>query len=152
MELAGARRISVHEMDGYTALRAMLPPVERRALVLIDPPFEAQDELAQIGTALSEGLQRLPGGTFVLWYPMTERARTDTLFAQLTDSKLPPTLALEVAIAGEASGLKMRGSGLLILNPPWRFDQTAQNFLPALAGLLAQAPGASPASRWLVPE
>jgi 23S rRNA (adenine2030-N6)-methyltransferase len=151
-EFALAHRAAVQEMDGYTGLRAMLPPPERRALVLIDPPFEAQDEFAQIVAALREGLRRLPGGMFAVWYPLTERARVDEFFAELLALEPPPTLALELAIAGEASGLKMRGCGLVVVNPPWQFEHEAEEFLPALAELLAQAPGAGTTVRWLVPE
>jgi 23S rRNA (adenine2030-N6)-methyltransferase len=151
-EFSLAHRTTVHEMDGYSALRAMLPPLERRALVLIDPSFEAQDEFVQIATALREGLRRLPGGTFAIWYPLTERARVDEFFAELLALQPPPTLALELAIAGEASGLKMRGCGLVMVNPPWQFDREAENFLPALTEFLAQAPGAGITNRWLVPE
>jgi 23S rRNA (adenine2030-N6)-methyltransferase len=151
-EFALAHRATVQEMDGYVALRAMLPPPERRALVLIDPPFESQDEFAQIAAALRDGLRRLPGGTFVVWYPLTERARVDDFFAELLALKLPPTLALELAIAGEGSGLKMRGCGLVVVNPPWQFDREVEKFLPTLAGLLAQAPGADTTMHWLVPE
>lgn len=151
-EFALAHRATVQEMDGYVALRAMLPPPERRALVLIDPPFESQDEFAQIAAALREGLRRLPGGMFAVWYPLTERARVDDFFAEPLALKLPPTLALELAIAGEGSGLKMRGCGLVVVNPPWQFDREAEMFLPALAKILAQAPGADATMNWLVPE
>lgn len=151
-EFAGARRVGVQEIDGYAALRAMLPPPERRALVLIDPPFEARDEFAQIAAALREGLRRLPGGTFALWHPLTERARTEEFLGGLPALKPPPTLALELAVAGEGAGLKMRGCGLVIANPPWQFDREAESFLPPLAGLLAQASGADATMRWLVPE
>lgn len=151
-EFDRGRRTSVHEMDGYTAVRAMLPPPERRALVLVDPPFEAQDEFARITAALREGLRRLPGGVFAVWHPLTARARTEGFFAGVGALKPPPTLALELAVAGEAAGLKMRGCGLVIVNPPWRFDREVEDFLPALAGWLEQAPGAGAALRWLVPE
>jgi 23S rRNA (adenine2030-N6)-methyltransferase len=151
-EFALAHRTTVHETDGYAALRAMLPPLERRALVLIDPSFEAQDEFAQIAAALREGLRRLTGGTFAIWYPLTERARVDEFFAELLALRLPPTLALELAIAGEGSGLKMRGCGLVIVNPPWQFDRDVEKFLPVLAKFLAQAPGADTSAHWLVPE
>jgi 23S rRNA (adenine2030-N6)-methyltransferase len=151
-EFALAHRATVHEMDGYGALRAMLPPLERRALVLIDPPFESQNEFAQIAAALREGLRRLPGAMFAVWYPLTERARADDFFAELLALKLPPTLALELAIAGEGSGLKMRGCGLVVVNPPWQFDREVEQLLPALAELLAQAPGADATMHWLVPE
>ena len=151
-EFARLRRVSVQETDGYAAVRALLPPPERRALVLVDPPFEAQDESAQIGAALREGLRRLPGGTFALWYPLTERARPEELFSMLLPPKPPPTLGLELAVAGEGSGPKLRGCGLVIVNPPWQFDRGTEIFLPQLAERLAQAPGAGATVRWIVPE
>jgi 23S rRNA (adenine2030-N6)-methyltransferase len=151
-KFGGVRRATVHEMDGYAAPRAMLPPLERRALVLVDPPFETQDEFAQILASLREGLRRLPGGMMVVWHPLTERARVDDFTAELLMLNPPPTLALELAVAGEGSGLKMRGCGIMVMNPPWQFDRETDKFLPLLAELLAQAPGAEAAARWLVPE
>lgn len=151
-ELGWAPGVAVQEMDGYVAIRALLPPPERRALVLIDPPFEAQDEFAHLTAALAEGLRRLPGGVFAVWYPLTERARLENFFAALRDLNPPPTLVAELLIAGENSGLKMKGCGLVILNPPWQFDRQAAPPLRFLAELLQQAPGASGRVEWLVPE
>ncbi|HWA84777.1 MAG TPA: 23S rRNA (adenine(2030)-N(6))-methyltransferase RlmJ [Opitutus sp.] len=151
-EFRRAAGTSVHEMDGYLALRAMLPPPERRALVLIDAPFEAEDEFARIATAAGEGLGRLPDGVLALWYPLTERARVDAFFAELVGLKLPPTLVLELAIAGETSGIRMRGCGLVLVNPPWRFEATAEPLLRELSRLLAQGEGAGARLDWLVPE
>jgi len=150
--LAREPRVSVQERDGYGALRAMLPPTEKRALVLIDPPFEAADEFARMTAAVGEGLQRLPAGVFALWYPLTERARMDAFLAGLLDLKLPPTLALELTVAGERSALKMKGCGLVVINPPWQFDREAGPLLAWLAGALAREPGGSSRCRWLVPE
>ncbi len=151
-EFAREPRTSIHERDGYAALRAMLPPPERRALVLIDPPFEAQREFAQVKESLEEGLRRLPGGVFALWYPLTERARTDLFFSELRALELPPTLVAELAIAGEGADLKMKGCGLVIVNPPWQFDRTAGPMMAFLATALAQKPGGSGRIEWLVPE
>jgi len=151
-EFRAEPRVAVHERDGYAALRALLPPPERRALVLIDPPFEAQDEFAQIVDALAEGLRRLPGGVFAVWYPLTERARIDGFFAELTRLPLPPTLQIELTIAGETSGIKLRGCGLAVLNPPWQFEQAAGPVVAALAGRLAQAPGGGSRLHWIVAE
>jgi 23S rRNA (adenine2030-N6)-methyltransferase len=151
-ELIYVPRASVHPMDGYTALRAMLPPLEKRALVLIDPPFEEQDEFTRIVDGLGEGLRRLPGGTFVVWYPLTERARVDAFFDGLTTLSLPPTFAAEVMIVGESAPQKMKGCGLLVLNPPWQIDQTVRPLIEELAERLEQAPGASGRLTWLVPE
>lgn len=151
-EFAGARRTSVHEMDGYVALRAMLPPPERRALVLIDPPYEEQDEHARIAAGLAEGLGRFPAGVFCVWYPLTERARPDVLLSALPRARLPPTLVLELAVAGEEADPRMRGCGLVVINPPWQFESTAAPLLQLLARELAQASGAGARVEWLVPE
>ncbi|MEI6860882.1 MAG: 23S rRNA (adenine(2030)-N(6))-methyltransferase RlmJ [Verrucomicrobiota bacterium] len=143
-------RTTVQKLDGYTAVRAMLPPPERRALVLIDPPFEAQDEFARVVTALGDGLRRLPGGTFAMWYPLTERARTDEFFARLHMLPLPPTLAVEVVVNPVAP--KLKGCGLVIVNPPWQFECEAEPLAQWLAGALAQSPDGGANLRWLVPE
>jgi 23S rRNA (adenine2030-N6)-methyltransferase len=145
-------RTTVQEMDGYIALRATLPPPERRALVLIDPPFEVQDEFAQIGAALGDGLRRLASGVFVVWYPLTERARVDAFFAEVFALKPPPTLAAELTIAGEHALMKMKGCGLVVINPPWGFAETAKTTLASLASVLAQEAGAQGKISWLVPE
>jgi 23S rRNA (adenine2030-N6)-methyltransferase len=151
-EFARGRRVSVHDMDGYGALRAMLPPLEKRALVLIDPPFEQQDEFARITEALREGLKRMPAATMAVWYPLTERARVDAFFDELQRLALPPCFYAEVMVAGEASPMKMKGCGLLVLNPPWQIEERLRSFLPELARLLEQERGGGYVQRWLVQE
>lgn len=145
-------RVSIHELDGYMALRAMLPPRERRALVLIDPPYEAQDEFATIGEALREGLERFRPGVFALWYPLTVRARIDEFFTQIVALAPPPTLMAELAVAGDDATLKMKGCGLVVINPPWQFERDATAALEFLATILAQAPGAGARVEWVVGE
>ncbi len=151
-EFRAAARVAIHEIDGYTELKAMLPPPERRALVLIDPPFEAQDEFAQIAVALRDGLKRLAGGVFVVWYPLTQRARVDDFLDAVLALRPPPTLFAELTIAGDAAPMKMKGCGLLVINPPWQFDREATEILAWLAPVLAQAPGGGSRVTWLVPE
>lgn len=148
---AGGRpRTEVREADGYAALRALLPPPERRALVLIDPPFEAADEYARIAAALQEGLTRLASAVFAVWYPLTGRARRDEFHAAVLGLAPPPCLTMELSVAGPDSALRMRGCGLLVVNPPWQFDESARTTLDVLAPLLAQAPGAAVETEWLV--
>lgn len=151
-EFSGAAGVAVHERDGYAALRAMLPPPERRALVLIDPPFEAQDEFAQIVTALGEGLRRFPSAVFAVWYPLTGRARVDEFATAVGALNPPPTIACEVEIADERAAMKMKGCGLLVINPPWQFDREAEPVLAFLADALAQGPGARGRIEWVVRE
>ena len=151
-DLAYAPRTSVQTMDGYTALRALLPPPEKRALVLIDPSYEAPDEFAQIAAGLREALARFPSGVYAVWYPLTERARVEAFFTELRALSLPPTWVAELTVAGETSALKMKGCGLAVLNPPWQLDREVSTWLPGLATYLAQEPGGGATLRWLVPE
>lgn len=149
-EFAGDPQVKVQEADGYGAPRAWLPPAERRALVLIDPPFEAQGEFRRMTTAVSEGLERLPAGVFALWYPLTERARVDAFFASLREMVLPPTLALELVVDPDAP--KMKGCGLVVINPPWQFERTTRPTLATLAALLGRSHRATAETIWLVRE
>jgi 23S rRNA (adenine2030-N6)-methyltransferase len=149
-ELIHVRRATIQLLDGYTALRAMLPPPERRALVLIDPPFESQVEFARIAQGLDEGVRRLPGGTFAVWYPLTERARIEEFFEALRPLHLPPTLTVELTVNPASPNL--RGCGLVIVNPPWQFEGELERVVGWLAKALAQTPGGGADLRWLVPE
>lgn len=152
-EFSGARRVSVQAMDGYVSTRAFLPPPERRALVLIDPPFEAQDEWAKSAESLKEGIRRLPGATFAFWYPLTARAKVDVFYRDLLSFKaLPPCCVVELLVGGEGCELKLWGCGVLVINPPWGSAGDLRDLAGWLAPILAQAPGATGGLHWLVPE
>jgi len=144
--------VSIHPLDGYTALRAMLPPQEKRALVLIDPPFESATEFADILGAMREALRRFPSGVYAVWYPITERARSDWFQQDLLALGLPPTLAVELQIAGDSSEVRMKGCGLLVLNPPWRIENEIKIAMPVLLERLKLDASAAARVRWLVPE
>jgi 23S rRNA (adenine2030-N6)-methyltransferase len=150
--LGGRSRCSVQERDGFESVRGNLPPPEKRALVLIDPPFESASEFEDIAKALKDGLARLPAGVFAIWYPITQRARVDKFLKGIQDVELPPTVAVELTIAPDTSSLKMRGCGVLIVNPPWQFEEEVALGLASLAEQLAQEPGATSHFNWLVPE
>jgi len=116
------RRISVHHRDGYEAIRALLPPAERRGLVFIDPPFEQTDEAQRLVQALGDGLKRWPGGVFLAWYPVKDRLVGDILSRAAVAARFPKTLQAEfLAYApGESS---LRGGGIVVCNTPWKLDE-----------------------------
>jgi 23S rRNA (adenine2030-N6)-methyltransferase len=143
--------VKVLAMDGYTGLKAQLPPPEKRALVLIDPPFESKGEFVDIARGVGDALRRLPGAVCAIWYPITERAPTTALRQTVVELGVPALYA-ELAIAGESSELRMKGCGLLVLNPPWRIDGEFRAVLPALAERLRVDAGAKTECAWLVPE
>jgi 23S rRNA (adenine2030-N6)-methyltransferase len=151
-EFARESRVLVQAIDGYTGLKALLPAPERRALVLIDPPFESKAEFADILRGLREVLRRMPPAVCAVWYPVTERARVDEFHRGLRALPLPPTFYAELHVAGDGSQLRMKGCGLLVLNPPWQIDGEIRAVLPALVERLKVDPGAGASSGWLVPE
>ena len=121
-------------------------------MILIDPPYEAEREAEQVWSALREGLRRLPGGTFAIWYPMTERVGEPAFVRRATSETLPPTWTAELSVAGTRSLLKMRGAGVMVVNPPWQLDQSLAPAMDWLGRHLAQEAGGRGDLRWLVPE
>lgn len=150
-DFAREKGVKVLALDGYTGLKAQLPPPEKRALVLIDPPFESKGEFADIERGVGEALRRLPGAVVAVWYPITERARTDEFQYALRELAVP-TLFAELTIAGVGSQLRMKGCGLLVLNPPWQIEAEFRGVMPALVEKLRVDEGAGGIVRWLVPE
>jgi 23S rRNA (adenine2030-N6)-methyltransferase len=150
-EFAREAGVKVLALDGYTGLKAQLPPPEKRALVLIDPPFESKGEFTDIERGVGEALRRLPGAVVAIWYPITERARTDEFQYALRELAVPALYA-ELTIAGAGSQLRMKGCGLLVLNPPWQIQAEFRTVLPAFVERLRVDAGARATCEWLVPE
>jgi 23S rRNA (adenine2030-N6)-methyltransferase len=150
-EFARESRVTVQAIDGYTGLKAMLPPLEKRALVLIDPPFESKAEFVGIVRGIGDALRRMPGAVLAVWYPITERARADE-FHYAVRTFATPALVAELMIAGESSDVRMKGCGLLVLNPPWKIEAEIREVLPELAERLMVEAGGAARCWWLVPE
>jgi 23S rRNA (adenine2030-N6)-methyltransferase len=151
-DFACESRVTVQALDGYTGLKALLPPPEKRALVLIDPSFESKGEFADILRGLGEALRRLPAAVIAVWYPITERARVDEFHEGLLGLSLPPVFYAEFNLAGDGTQLRMKGCGLLVINPPWKIDGEIRGVLPVLVERLGTGPGAGARGAWLVPE
>jgi 23S rRNA (adenine2030-N6)-methyltransferase len=155
--LAGDPRCHVHLRDGYGAVKALLPPRDGakklgRALVLVDPPYEAQDgEFAHVLAALREGLARFPSGLFAVWYPIKRRATLQPFFRKVAALPAKSALAIELLVRPDDSPLRMNGSGMLLVNPPWKIDQDIEPALKPLARHLGEA-GASWRLTWLRTE
>ncbi|MGH8146008.1 MAG: 23S rRNA (adenine(2030)-N(6))-methyltransferase RlmJ [Rhodanobacteraceae bacterium] len=147
------RRVHVHQRNGYAALHALLPPAEKRGLVLIDPPFEAQEgEFATIETALARSHTRWPNGVYAVWYPIKSHRTIAPFHRRLSKGPFDKALVAELMLQPDDSPLRLNGCGMLIANPPWHFDTTLSDLLPALRATLAQSPRASQSLRWLRDE
>jgi 23S rRNA (adenine2030-N6)-methyltransferase len=148
------RRATVTRMEAWAAAKAVLPPPERRGIVLADPPYEIADEGSRALAGLAEAHRRFPTGAFCLWYPVTRRAGATALLRRVAALRLPKTLQAEIA-APRAASDGPAGSGLILVNPPWPLESELALLLPALAErLLATGHRGSRTWRleWLVGE
>lgn len=151
-QFSGDARVGVHQRDGYVAMKALLPPPIRRGLVLIDPPYEAQSaEFDIVLDALRTGLQRWPQGIFALWYPIKQRRSLHMFLRGATRLPAKSSFVAELLIRPDNSPLRMNGSGMLLINPPWQLDQALAAALPQLVMALGEA-GASWRLDWLKQE
>ncbi len=150
-EFAGDPQVQVHHRDGYGALKAFLPPSERRGLVLIDPPYETADESERLVAGLAAAHRRWPTGIFALWYPIKERPWVWRLHEALAATGIRRQLALEVCIHPEDDWRRLNGCGMILINPPWQLDGALAGVLPWLHRVL-ECGGGGARIDWLVPE
>ncbi|HYR05658.1 MAG TPA: 23S rRNA (adenine(2030)-N(6))-methyltransferase RlmJ [Gallionella sp.] len=136
-------QVLIQSADGFGALKALLPPPPRRALVLIDPPYEDKQDYHRVVLALREGLKRFAGGMYAVWYPQLQRTEARQLPKQL--KQLPVKNWLHVVFSVQTpgkDGFGMHGSGMFIINPPWILHGVLQEVMPYLVQHLGQDEGA----------
>jgi 23S rRNA (adenine2030-N6)-methyltransferase len=145
------RRVKVVAIDGYVALNAYVPPKERRGVVLIDPPFEEPDEFRRLADALAAAHRKWPTGIYLLWYPLKDVRETAGFARRLAALGIPRILRAELTTAG-ANTSRLAGTGLVMVNPPWRLETELKTLLPALARVLAESGQGAVRLDWLAGE
>ena len=128
-------QVAVHHRDAWEALGALLPPAERRGLVLIDPPYENADEFTRLAAGLRTGYARFRTGVFAAWYPMKHRAPVRAFNSAMRDSGIRDMLVVELWLREPLDPARLNGCGMLMINPPYRFET---EFPPILEALLAR--------------
>ena len=145
--LHGKPRVTVQQADAWVALKGLLPPRENRGLVLIDPPYEQHQEFAQVATALQDATRRWRNGIYAVWYPIKTRRPVDALHAQIGALGME-AWAVELLTLPEDVPHRLNGSGMLIVNPPWKLRETLEPILRPLAEFLA-GPSSRPQLRFV---
>ncbi len=140
-QLGADRQTKIFGLDGYQAVRAFLPPVERRGLVLIDPPFEQPGEYERLAGALADGMKRWATGVFMLWRPVKDADGWRAFRAAAEAAGVSDTLTVDVNIRAPIDD-KLTGGGLYIVNPPYSLSASLLEILPWLTGRLAIGSGA----------
>jgi 23S rRNA (adenine2030-N6)-methyltransferase len=135
--LRADRRAKVLAIDGWTALRAYGPPKERRGLILVDPSYEENADFNRLSNELAVAHGKWPSGIYLLWYPIKERDAPDALARRLRRLALPNVLRSELMLGPARADAGLAGSGLILLNPPFRLDAQLRALLPELARILS---------------
>ncbi|MGL4614765.1 MAG: 23S rRNA (adenine(2030)-N(6))-methyltransferase RlmJ [Shewanella sp.] len=147
----GDKQVKVIKGDGLKGLIAAVPPLERRALVLVDPSYEIKTDYQDVAETLIKAHKRFATGVFMLWYPVVNRAQTEGMLSRLANSGIKRQLRIEQAISPDSTEFGMTAAGLWVINPPWQLDDIALELTDYLAKALGQA-GGSVTVKWEVGE
>ena len=144
--------IRVQTGDGFERLRAWLPPPERRGLTFIDPPYEdSRQDFERARHSAAEALRRFRTGVVAIWYPIKDERDTAAWHAALAGELDCSLLAAELSLYPRDSRVALNGSGMLILNPPYRLGERMQVWLPQLHACLDLGHGGGGSVRYLKP-
>ena len=131
--------LKVLGLDGWTALHALVPPREKRGLVLVDPPYEEEGELDRLAAEIARAARKWPTGIYAGWYPIKDASPVDRAASRLAEGIGREALRLELLVDRPDDPDRLNGSGLFVVNPPWTLAKEAEFILPALAARLARA-------------
>lgn len=139
-DLRRPKSTTVLNLDARHAIKSLLPPKERRGLVLIDPPFEEKSEFDDLNVALQEAMARFATGTYLIWYPIKDETAADRFLARATGGGAE-FLDVRLTVSKPFAGLGLTASGVLVLNPPFVLEEELRILMPCLEELLAETEG-----------
>ncbi len=145
------KQVAVHHLNGYQALKAFLPPKEKRGLVLIDPPFEETNEFEQIMRNLQLAVDRWPVGVYAIWYPIKNKTDVQHFYRALKKSGIREILCCEMHLP-EVESRGLNACGMVVVNPPWQWKEEIARVLPVLCDVLSEPERGSCCVKWLVGE
>lgn len=130
--------VQVHARDGWEALGALSPPPQRRGLVVIDPPYEAPDELAKAARALGPALKRFGHGAYLLWRPLKSESALAAADDEARAQGAKDTLRADLWVDRPQAEGRLVGSSVLLINPPYGLEEELRDALPFLAEALTK--------------
>ncbi|KZN53155.1 hypothetical protein N474_21775 [Pseudoalteromonas luteoviolacea CPMOR-2] len=135
------RSLRVKGEDGFKSLIGLVPPLSRRAVVLMDPPYEIKTDYQKAVKTIVKAHKSFTSGTYMIWYPVVDRERIDQMEQALVDSGIRNIQLFELATSADTEERGMTASGMIVINPPYVLKQTMEQVLPELVSELSQADG-----------
>ena len=127
-------RIIIENEDSYQKLSKLLPPKEKRAVILIDPSYELKDEYDQVFKMLSNCYKKFPLGVYIIWYPILKSKKAVSFTLNILKRSYKNLSHIEMITDNLNNG--MQGSGLFILNCPWSIEKDIKNSLEIIFNCL----------------
>lgn len=148
----GMRNVRVLREDGLQGVLAQVPPVSRRALVLIDPSYEIKTEYDAVIDCVIKAHKKFSTGTYAIWYPVVDRKRAQRMLRQLSNSGIRNIQNFELGLQPDSPEAGMTSSGMLVINPSWTLMDHMQKLLPQLVTALGEHGKAFYKAEVVVPE
>lgn len=137
------KRVMIQKGDGFLGLKALLPPPSRRALVLIDPPYEDKADYKRVKDTLADALTRFSTGTYAVWYPVLQRMESRQFADKLKQLPANGWLNVTLSISSPSpDGFGLHSSGMFVINPPWTLKPMLAELMPYLVSALGVDEGA----------
>lgn len=132
------KQTKVLQQDGFVGIKACLPPPTKRAVVLVDPPYEVKDDYEKVVETIKDSLKRFATGTYLIWYPLLQRPEPQWMIKNLSHLNISSWLNVTLSVQTPASdGFGMYGSGMFVINPPWTLPKVLDESIPTMKQLLA---------------
>jgi 23S rRNA (adenine2030-N6)-methyltransferase len=135
------KNTTILNIDARHAVKSLLPPKERRGVILIDPPFEAKSEFDDLAVAVKEAMARFSAGVYLVWYPLKDEVAADRFVAEATRESSLEFLDVRFSVCAPFPGLGLTAAGLLVLNPPYLLRDELETLLPYFKGVLSEGTG-----------
>jgi 23S rRNA (adenine2030-N6)-methyltransferase len=145
-------RAQIHERDGHEALLALIPPKEKRGVVLMDPPYEDPSEFARLEQTIQAAHHRWATGVFAIWYPIKQGDAAQRFVTRMAATGIRRQLVIELTHEQDDLPGGLNGSGILVVNPPYQFDVAMKDCLPWLHSRLSRDGRGRHRVVWSVPE
>ena len=123
-------RVIIENRDSYQRLKKLLPPKEKRAVILIDPSYELKDEYEKVLKMLSDCYKKFPLGVYIIWYPVLKNKKSEKFIFNLLKKNYKNLSHVEMITDNLNNG--MQGSGLFILNCPWSIENDIKKSLETI--------------------
>lgn len=161
VESIAAKNTHTYRADAYKQLVALVPPIAKRGVVLIDPPYEQVHEYGACVDVLSKSLARWANGCYLLWYPLINAANSQKndlshymvdQIKQLTQTHTINNIYQIEWLIDDKSASGMYGSGIIAINLPWGCAEHIEAACAEMLPLFKQSdayPHASFNSVWL---